>query len=64
MDNYVITNLNDDLGLVDTEIEWQKGSVTKIDRFLGNYRGYNSFLDQYYFYLDDIDRLKIPQAAV
>jgi len=46
IDNDVMINLNDDLGLGDIEIEWIEGRAT-FYRSLGNNKWFNSLIDPY-----------------
>jgi len=61
LDDYVITNPTNDLGLVDIEkekLERRANEVTdpKDDRSLGNYGGYNHSINSYDFFLKDMPR--------
>jgi len=52
--DYVITNPNDDVGLVDIENDQLDGRVNEFYKSLGNHKWFSSLTDTYWLCLEDM----------
>ena len=56
VEEYVITDLNDDIGLVDIENNRLDERVNEFHRSLGNYKQFNSLTNSYWLCLEDMPK--------